>query len=566
VLALLAAPKASTICGVKRALLLGLDGATFDLLDAYAQQGLLPGYSRWLSLGAAGVLTSTNPPTTPPAWSSCVTGMNPGRHGVFDFRESFHTDSSRPLITGSSIRARKIWDILGDRGRRSCITNFPVGFPPEPVDGVFVCGMMTPDSASDYAFPEGELARLLDAVPGYVPNVDIPAYDADQLDNALLFMDDLQRSLEARIAAFWHYFEQEDWDFYFPTFVFHDRLGHLFWKFMTGEDGFDKHPHFAVLRPRIEALYLMFDDLLVRLLDERPEDLTLFMCSDHGFGGTRTFFEVNAWLEHIGLLVLKPASRLRSRAFYAAMEFGESEPVRGLLPDAIQSRVRRRIRQGRSSFKEGLLESIDWTKTRAFFPGVPLQGFVLPKASRATPAGFVDEAGRIALRDDLRTQLEELTGPDGKPVVDHVWSREELYAGPYTALAPDLVFVARDYSCLGRPVLGARSWFRDSSGGANGFHRMGGVILALGEGVRAGVRIEDSSIEGITPTVLHAMGEAVPDDMDGGIASALFEPGWWRSHPPRYCDPTDFVAPGAAPQSGDDSGLKARLQALGYLD
>jgi hypothetical protein len=95
---------------------------------------------------------------------------------------------------------------------------------------------------------------------------------------------------------------------------------------------------------------------------------------------------------------------------------------------------------------------------------------------------------------------------------------------------------------------------------------MGGVILALGEGVRAGVRIEDSSIEGITPTVLHAMGEAVPDDMDGAIASALFEPDWWRGHPPRYCDPTDFVAPGATPQSGDDSGRNARLQALGYLD
>lgn len=563
---LLTGLKASTILGVKRALLLGLDGATFDLLDAYARQGLLPGYSRWLEQGAAGVLTSTNPPTTPPAWSSCVTGMNPGRHGVFDFRESFHSDPSRPLITGSSIRARKIWDILGERTRRSCITNFPVGFPPEPTLGVFVCGMMTPDSSSDYASPPGELARLLEAVPGYVPNVDIPAYDADQLDNALVFLDDLERSLEARIAAFWHYFEREDWDFYFPTFVFHDRLGHLFWKFMTGEDGFDQHPHFAVLRPRIERLYRMFDDLLVRLLDERPADLTLLMCSDHGFGGTRTHFEVNAWLEHLGLLVLKPRSRLRSRAFYAAMEFGESEPVRGLLPEGLQSRVRRKIRSGRSSFKEGLLDSIDWTKTRAFFPGVPLQGIVLPRASRATPAGFTTEEGRVVLRDELRAQLESLPGPDGSPVIDRVWNREELYRGPYTDLAPDLIFVAQNYSCLGRPVLGARSWFRDSQSGANGFHRMGGVILALGEGVRAGVRIADSSIEGITPTVLHAMGEAVPDDLDGKIARDLFEPKWLRSHPPRYCDAGDFVPPAAGRRGEDDEGLKDRLRALGYLD
>ena len=551
---------------MKRALLLGLDGATFDLLDAYAQQGLLPGYSRWLEQGAAGVLTSTNPPTTPPAWSSCVTGMNPGRHGVFDFRESFHSDPSRPLITGSSIRAQKIWDILGARCRRSCVTNFPVGFPPESVEGVFVCGMMTPNSSSNYASPEGELDLLLAAVPGYVPNVDIPAYDADQLDNALVFMDDLERSLEARIAAFWHYFEREEWDFYFPTFVFHDRLGHLFWKFMTGEDGFDQHPHFAVLRPRIESLYRMFDDLLVRLLDERPADLTLLMCSDHGFGGTRTHFEVNAWLEHLGLLVLKPGARLRSRAFYRAMEFGESEPVRGLLPEGLQSRVRRKIRSGRSSFKEGLLEAIDWTKTRAFFPCVPLQGIVLPRASRHTPAGVKTEEERVALRDELRAQLEALPGPDGSPVVDRVWNREELYQGPYTDLAPDLVFVAQNYSCLGRPVLGARSWFRDSSAGANGFHRMGGVLLALGEGVRAGVRVAASSIEGITPTVLHAMGEAVPDDLDGEIARDLFESDWWRTHPPRYCDAGDFVPSESVGLGGDDEGLKDRLRSLGYLD
>ncbi|MEE2829782.1 MAG: alkaline phosphatase family protein, partial [Myxococcota bacterium] len=297
-----------------RALLLGLDGATFELLDVYAGEGLLPNYLRWKREGAWGVLDSTNPPTTPPAWSSCVTGVNPGRHGIFDFRESFHKDPRRPLITGASMRARKIWDILGDKGRRSCILNFPVSFPPEPIEGVFVTGMMTPDDCRDYAWPDGEMERLLAAAPDYVPNVDVPRYDVDQVDNAMSFLDDLERSLDARIAAFWHYFEQEDWAFFFPTFVFHDRLGHLFWKFMSRGEGFDDHPHTPLFRPRIEALYRRFDDLVGRLLDERPEDLSLFLCSDHGFGGTKTFFEVNAWLEHLGLLVLKPQARLRSRA------------------------------------------------------------------------------------------------------------------------------------------------------------------------------------------------------------------------------------------------------------
>ena len=399
-----------------RALLLGLDGATFDLLDVYADEGLLPNYTRWKAEGAAGVLESTNPPTTPPAWTSCVTGMNPGQHGIYDFRESFHKDPSRPLITGASDRARKVWDILGDAGRRSCVLNFPVTFPPYPVNGVFVTGMMTPDDCADFAWPEGEMERLLEAAPGYVANVDIPRYDAEQLDNALVFLDDLERSLEARIAAFWYYFEREDWDFYFPTFVFHDRLGHLFWKFMARGEGFDDHPHAGQLRPRIERLYTLFDDLLGRLLEERSDDLLLFMCSDHGFGGTRTFFEVNAWLEHLGLLALKPSAKLRSRAFYAAMELGESDSMKTLLPAGLQSRVRRRIREGRSSFKNDLLETIDWSRTRAFFPGVPLQGIVVVRAGASTPSGVATEEERVALRDSIRQELEALTDPAGDPI------------------------------------------------------------------------------------------------------------------------------------------------------
>jgi len=172
----------------------------------------------------------------------------------------------------------------------------------------------------------------------------------------------------------------------------------------------------------------------------------------------------------------------------------------------------------------------------------------------------------VALRDEIRQQLIGLPGPDGDPVVDSVWNREELFEGPYADLAPDLIFVARDYSCLGRPVLGARSWFRDSSDGANGFHRMGGVLLALGEGMRAGARIDPSQIGDVTPTLLHAMGEPIPDDMDGRVVRDLWEADWQRSHPPRYCEGQPYLGAQAAQPSTEDEGLKDRLRALGYLD
>ena len=96
----------------RRLILLGLDGATFANLRPWAEDGTLPNLNRIMTEGAWGELASTVPPTTPPAWSAAITGKNPGKHGIFDFRESPYKHRHRPLITGASVRGRKIWNIL----------------------------------------------------------------------------------------------------------------------------------------------------------------------------------------------------------------------------------------------------------------------------------------------------------------------------------------------------------------------------------------------------------------------------------------------------------------------
>jgi predicted AlkP superfamily phosphohydrolase/phosphomutase len=551
-----------------RAVLVGLDGATFSLLDRYAADGLMPEFARWKRLGAWAPLQSTHPPTTPPAWSSCVTGKDPGRHGVYDFREPWAADRRRPLVSGRSIRARRIWDVLGDSGRRSCVVNFPLSWPPEPISGVMVTGMLTPDGARDFASPPGEAERLLAAVPGYRCNIDIPRYDVDALADALQFVDDVESSLAARVDAFWHYWEREPWDFFFPTFVFHDRLGHLLWKFMTAGEGFDEHPHAAVLRPRIYSIYKRFDAFLGQLLDQRPDDLRLFLCSDHGFGGTQWFFEVNAWLEEMGLLVLKPGARLRARAFYAAMDLEERRELRRFLPGGLRSAVRGRIRRGRSSFRDELGEAVDWSRTRAFFPSVPLQGVVVCDR-REGPGGGPLAAAEIArIRQEIREGLLQLQLPTGERAVDHVWTREELFSGAFAAWAPDLLFEARGYACLGRPVLGARAFFRDCRQQPNGFHRMDGVFMALGDGVAPGPLSGPAArIADIAPTLLHALGEALPDDLDGRVLASAFESGWLRDHPVRYRAAAPWTPlPQHAWEAGESAGLSERLRALGYVD
>ncbi len=555
-----------------RVLLLGLDGATFSLLDALADRGLMPGYRRWKEAGACGVLTSTNPPTTPAAWSSCVTGLSPGRHGVYDFRESFHLDRKRPLVTGASIRAPRLWDVLAESGRRSCVLNFPLIWPPERVHGVMVCGMMAPEGTSHYTWPAEEAARLDEEVPGYRTNVDIPRYDTDFLSGALGFLDELERSLESRVRAFWHYFRRERWDFFFPTFVFHDRMGHLLWKFMSGESGFADHPFAVHLRPRIEAIYASFDALLEELLEQRPSDLTLMMCSDHGFGATDSFFEVNSWLQEMGLLRLRRRARLRSEAFYKAMELGDNRTLRGLLPDAAQAWFRGRLRSQRSSFSDALSETVHWSKTEAFFASVPQQGITLVRQPGKAGEAGCSKVDYERLRDRIKSSLLKLRAPDGGPLIDEVWDREQLYSGPYTQWAPDILFRARGYSCVGRPVLGARDWFKDNSDRSSGFHRMEGVWMALGEGIEAGTKVEGARIEDVCPTVLYALGEAVPEGLDGQVLEQNWARAFLSQQPVRRANTplerTLEYGPrptGSAVRSPVDD-LGRRLAAMGYMD
>jgi len=555
-----------------RVLLLGLDGATFSLLDVLAERGLMPGYRRWKSQGTRGSLRSTNPPTTPPAWGSCVTGMNPGGHGVYDFRESFHEDRSRAMVTGRSLRAPRIWDVLAESGRRSCILNFPLIWPPERIEGVMVCGMMAPEETAQLTWPRSEAERLRAEVPGYRSNIDIPGFDVDFLSGALGFMDELERSLKDRIAAFWYYFERERWDFFFPTFVFHDRLGHLLWKIVTGESGFASHPFAEQLKPRIEAVYSAFDAVLEELLERRPDDLTLMMCSDHGFGGTEAFFEVNTWLQELGLLRVRRRARLRAEAFYKAMELGDSDALRRALPDHLQSQLRARLRARRSSFKDALSETVNWSRTEAFFASVPQQGITLVRQPGKAGEAGCSRGDYKKLRRRIKDGLLQLRAADGEGLIDEVWDREEIYSGPYVHLAPDVLFRARGYSCVGRPVLGAGHWFKDNSNRASGFHRMDGVWMVLGEGVEAARQVDGARIEDVCPSVLYALGESIPEGLDGRVLDECWMPGFLKQYPirekrggKRHSAPHfPRAIVDASRPSADD--LSDRLSALGYMD
>ncbi|MBN1423081.1 alkaline phosphatase family protein [Candidatus Fermentibacteria bacterium] len=544
-----------------KCILLGLDGATYDLLDPWMEEGILPHLKSLLSRGAKGVLRSTDPPTTPPAWTSVLTGVNPGKHGIFDFRDSYHRDPRRPLVSSRSMRAPRIWQILNAAGLRAAIMNVPITFPPEPLDGFMISGMMTPNDEADYTYPAELKSRLNDMVGHYVVDVDIPRYDVEIWSDAVVFFDDVERAFTRRSQAFLRLLEEEQWDFFMVVFVVLDRIQHLFWKYMVPE--FD-HYHTelgARVRERVRAIYTKVDETIGAVMDRLDSSTTLLLCSDHGFGGTKAWFNVNRWLEREGFLTLVPSVRWKKRLFYTLMSWNDSPLVKALVPKSLQSMVRGHIRAGRSTFKTDVLATVNWARTTAFFASIPSQGIYINRE-------LVPEGKREALRTRIRQRLLALEDPStGRPFIDRVMFPEEIYQGPETAYAPDILFVAQDYGYLGRQLFGTSAVIETSLHTPNGFHRISGIFGAYGPHIVAGTAVDGAEIHDITATVLYSMGEPIPPYMDGKVLSDIFTPEHRHAHPIRRGSNAQYETGDRAHEYSDNEQqeLEERLRSLGYL-
>ncbi len=403
-----------------KAILLGLDGATFDLLGPWMDAGHLPHLQRLTREGTWGELESTRPPTTAPAWVSCVTGVNPGKHGVFDFRESPLLDPRRPLISSRSVRAPALWHILSHHGRQVGVLNVPVSYPPAEVNGFVVGGMMSPGPASDYAWPR-DLRDELNA-RGYVIDVEIQKYDVEAEADAHRFLDDVAAALDLRADALFHLMDTRPWQFLMAVFVAADRIQHLFWKTMADTDSRFYHaPGAGRLRARILAIYQTLDRIVGQIMDrvDAHGQTSLFVVSDHGFGSTKAWFNANRWLQKQGWLHLEPGAARRKRLFYEAMRLNDSRLVKGLIPESLGRTVRGRVRSGRSVFKTDLDQCIDWSRTRAFFASIPAQGIYINL--QRDGLGLVEPGAEYeTLRLEIRDRLMALADPrhagqDGGP-------------------------------------------------------------------------------------------------------------------------------------------------------
>lgn len=510
-----------------RLFVVGLDGATFDLIHPWADQGCLPTFKRLMEVGAWGELRSTIPPMTAPAWTSFATGKNPGKHGLYDWIRRDPGSYNVSPLTARHISGPTIWSLLSDSQRRVCGINVPMTYPPQPVNGLMISGMPAPSTRVTITYPPSLLKETQEAVGEYLLYPDPgPAYSNLGVDT---FLKQLYHTTKARLRTLDYLQKQEDWDFLMVVFNGTDTVQHAMWKYMSPVHPLHDPTKAKRYGDAILRYHQFLDQALGQLVDSRDDETVLLIMSDHGFGPFYKFIHVNNWLHQQGWLRLKQTPKTRAKLTLFRMGLAPM-PIYNLLMQLGLSRLKGKVVRGKG---RGLLralflsfDDVDWQHTVAYSVGNV--GQIYLNVQGREPLGTVAPGTSYdTLRNEIIERLLELRDPDtGEAVVQVAYRSEEIYEGPALEKAADIVFIPTrmEYFGFGEYEFGSNRIIEAMKRGISGTHRMNGILLLHGKPVRPGVRIKDASLYDLAPTILHLMGEPVSDDMDGRVLTEALTP------------------------------------------
>src|SRR5215831_10975477 len=356
----------------KKVIFIGLDGATFDVLDPLMNQGLMPRLKEFIDRGVRGPLETTIPPITPTAWVSWMTGKNPGKHGVFEFLLRRKGSGALPdsPVSSRSRDGLPFWDLLGQMGKRAIVTNVPCTYPPGLLNGVMISDFLTPRGRRDFAYPANVLEEIESRFGPYELYI-TEVYAPGKVNRIL---DQLFVELDHKTKVNRYLMNEYGWELFATHYWGTDRFQHELWHLVDeSHPFFDKREHQENIG-RIHEYWNAVDSTVGTLADEAG-DAIVYLGSDHGFGPIHRFLCFNVWLINEGLLVLKGDVMTRLKRLFFRL---------GLTPDkAYRSAMRLglahlRLSVGVTNRSKLMklanwlmlsLEDVDWSRTIAFSKG-----------------------------------------------------------------------------------------------------------------------------------------------------------------------------------------------------
>ena len=511
-----------------RTFVVGLDGASWRLLDPWLAAGDLPNLAALREAGSWAGTRSCLPPVTFPNWKCYSAGKDPGGFGVFWFEHVDLAQGRIEVAEGGDFRTAELWDYLNDEGQSAGVVNMPTMYPPRAIDGVVVAG--GPDAVegeyrsidAGYTYPEG-LAADLEERFDYAVHPDPLLSGNDERGAEVDAIIDL---LDTRFRVALALFEERELEFVHVTLFYLNVLQHFFW---------DEEP--------TKRAWELVDEWVGRLADL---DCNLLLISDHGSAPTTTEFYVNEWLAENGYQArtrtvddyLARAGLDRENVLRVAKRFGLVDTLARVVPERVQKLV-----PGSDGLKrDRKLDAIDLLRTKAVASG---QGPIY-----VNPAFDVD-----SVADQLVADLRAVEDEQG-PLFDGVYRGREVYSGPYVAEGPEVVVDMRPGVHVNDGVGGGEvTTAPDRWAAENTRH---GIFVASGPDFESRGELDRVSIRDLAPTILAAHGCAVPEDMTGEVLPVLAgEPEVTRRDP--------LPAPGEEDRRASEE-VSERLQQLGYME
>jgi predicted AlkP superfamily phosphohydrolase/phosphomutase len=461
--------------------ILGLDCATPQLVfDKYLAK--LPTISGLIKNGKYGLLESSIPPVTVPAWMSMMTGKDPGQLGFFGFtdRDNYSYKVNK-IVTHSEVKAKTLWDYAGEAGLTSIVLNVPQTYPPRAINGIMVASFLTPDKLLKYTYPQ-EISEEIDTIADGNYIIDVENFRTDDKKKLLA---QIYEMTEKRFEIIKNFIKNKEWDLFIAVEMGIDRLHHGFWSYC-----FEDHRLYEEgneFKNVIFEYYQYIDKKLAELIETFDEETELIIASDHGAKNLQGTFCINDWLMKNGYLKFK--SNITEKTKFN-------------------------------------VEDVDWDNTIAWGDG-GYYGKIYFNVKGREKNGYISKNQVKDLKTKLTAELATIEGPEKEQIENRVIDTEALYH-ELNGCPPDLVILIGNLDWRVTNSIGNEKLFiYESTHIDNSNHDMNGIVIysknpksALGKNEPVDVDVGSQnqySIIDITPTVLNRLKIEIPNDLHGKI-------------------------------------------------
>ncbi len=480
----------------------GFDGADFRIIMPLVAMGKLPGFEILLEKGAYGRLKSTTPPLSPAAWTSAITGVNPGKHNIYRFFKSVpgvNGDIKMVFTNSYDRKCKAIWELIETSDKRTIAINIPSTSPATPINGILLSGFPFYRQGNLYYPPD-----ITSLIQGYRFEMADVRFS---VENPRHFANYTFESLIKRYQVSMSLLEEHPWHLFWVVYTSLDRIQHHYWRYF--EEGFEE----TSLKDRNQfkdIIYIYYrgcSNILLRIMENLSPETDLVVMSDHGFGAVKHKIIVGDILKN-----LYDPQKNGFLAFY--VENGFMINLADRYPD-------------------GIVQTKDY------------------QAVRKQVAEYL-----ASLKDKK----------SGKPYFRTVAFKEDIYHGPCLDNAADIVIEENGgfllYGVTSQRMLDEQGYMRDIF---SGYHQPYGIFLAHGPGIAQGRQLEGMHIMDIAPNILYLLGEPIPSYMDGRWLANLYDD-YYYGIEPRYVDIPmipGFKPSGIL--DSDTRRVKGQLESIGYL-